>query len=70
MQWSSGGKRWQLIETYFQCMCSLQERDLPTFKWYSLMRMAEVITKFDFWEVYLELDVINLQSSFEMVTIR
>ena len=34
-----------------------------------LMHMAEVITRLDFWEVYIEHDAMNFQSSFEMRTI-
>ena len=33
------------------------------------MHLAEVLTRDDCWEVYMELDAANLQSTFEMCTI-
>ena len=34
------------------------------------MHTTEVLTRNDFWEVYTEMDAANLQSTFEMCTIR
>ena len=51
------------------CICGFAAEDIPTFNWYFLMHLTEIIARQDVWEVYSIHDAINIQSTYGPMTI-
>ena len=62
-------KNYHKVERYLYHICGMRDTAIAEFKWYWLMHIAEVITRDDFWELYMDMNASNLQSTFEMCTI-
>ena len=53
-------------DRYLQNICGTDDRDISEFKLHFLYDFAEIIARTDFWEVYIELEANNLQSTYEL----